>query len=162
MKKHESQRGYFAYELYQQMTLNPDIILLVGDLGFGMFDSIRDDYPKQFINCGASEQTMLDVAVGLALSGKIVFCYTITSFFMRAAETIGLYLHGEQIPVKLVGSGRDQDYHIDGPSHDCTIAQDFLRNTNVRELYPDTKEEIPLLIKQMVESKVPTFISLKR
>jgi transketolase len=163
MKKHESQRGYFAYELYQQMASNPDIILLVGDLGYLMFDSIRDDYPKQFINCGASEQAMLDVAVGLALEHKIVFVYTITSFFMRAAETIGLYVHGEQIPVKLVGSGRGQDYKIDGPSHDAGIAEDYLRDLdNIVNLYPDTKEEIPLLVKQMVESKVPTFISLKR
>lgn len=161
-KVHPSQRGVFGFELYKQMAKNENIWLLCMDLGWGIFDNHFQDFPKRCKNTGASESASLDVAVGLALEGKIVFVYTITSFFMRAAETIGLYLHGEQIPVKLVGSGRDKDYEIDGPSHDCTIAQDYLRNTNVRELYPDTKEEIPLLVKQMVESKVPTFISLKR
>lgn len=162
MKKHESQRGYFAYELYQQMTLNLNIVLLVGDLGYKMFDNIRKDYPKQFINCGASESAMLGIAVGLALEGKIVFVYTITSFFMRAAETIGLYLHGEQISIKLIGSGRNQDYHIDGPSHDATITQNYLKSLNIVNLYPNTKEEIPLLVKKMVENNKPTFISLRR
>lgn len=155
-------RRTFANELYKEMTLNPNIILLVGDLGYKMWDKVRDDYPKQFINCGASEQAMLDVAVGLALEGKIVFVYTITSFFMRAAETIGLYLHGEQIPVKLVGSGRDQDYHIDGPSHDCTIAQDYLKSLKITCAYPEFKEEIPELVNQMIINEAPLFISLKR
>lgn len=162
MKKYESQRGYFAYELYKQMTVNPSVILLVGDLGFGMFDSIRDDYPKQFINCGASEQTMVDIAVGLALSGKIVFCYTITSFFMRAAETISLYLHSEQIPVKLVGSGQFNDYKEDGISHDATITQKYFALLDTDITYPTSKEEIPLLVEQMIKSKGPQVIFLER
>ena len=102
---HQSQRGYFAVSLHSLMGGNSRVWCLSGDLGFGVLDKIRDDYPDRFLNCGASEQAMLGIAVGLALEEKIPFVYTITSFFMRAAETIGLYLDGEQIPVKLVGSG---------------------------------------------------------
>ena len=43
MNRHESQRGYFAYELHQQMSGREDIVVLTGDLGYGMFDAIRDD-----------------------------------------------------------------------------------------------------------------------
>jgi len=155
-------RPEFFKQLYILMKKNPNVWALTGDLGYIGFDKIRDDFPERFINCGASEGAMLGIAVGLALEGKIVFVYTITSFFMRAAETIGLYLHGEQIPVKLVGSGRDQDYEIDGPSHDATISQNYLKNLDIINLYPETKEEIPLLVEKMVKSNLPQFISLKR
>ena len=155
-------RPEFFKQLYILMKKNPNVWALTGDLGYIGFDKIRDDFPDRFINCGASEVAMLGIAVGLALEGKIPFVYTITSFFMRAAETTGLYLHGEQIPVKLVGSGRNQDYKHDGPSHDATIAQNYLKSLNIVNLYPETKEEIPLLVEKMVKSNLPQFISLRR
>lgn len=162
MTRHESQRGYFAFALHEAMKDDKRIHLLTGDLGFLMFDAIRDDYPDRFLNCGASEQSMVGIAVGLAQEGKIPFCYTITSFFMRAAETIGLYLHHEHIPVRLVGSGRDNDYLHDGISHDATIAQNYLRGLDIVNLYPEDKEQIPDMVKQMVENNYPSFISLRR
>jgi len=40
-----------------------------------MFDDIRDNLPDRFINVGSSEQTMLDMAVGFAMSNKIPVCF---------------------------------------------------------------------------------------
>lgn len=162
MTKHDSMRGWFAYELYQLMKEDKDIFLLTGDLGFGMLDKIQEDFPERFINCGASEQAMLGIAVGLALEGKKPFCYTITSFYLRALETINLYLSHEGIPVFLIGGGRDQDYAHDGYSHDATAAQNALQALNIDQYYPDTKEAVPAMIKLMLKAKKPAFISLRR
>ena len=161
-KPHESQRGFFAASLFEQMVANKDIWLVVADLGFGVFDKHFRDFPERCINTGAAEQAGMGLAVGLALENKQVFTYTITSFYLRAAETIGLYLHGEQIPVKLVGSGRDADYAHDGPSHHAGIAQAYLGSLHIMNLYPDTKEEIPDTVDRMIKSGKPSFISLKR
>jgi len=144
------------------MISNKDIWLVCLDLGFGIFDKHFRDFPDQTINTGAAEVAGLGLAVGLALEGRVPFTYTITSFYLRAAETIGLYLHGEQIPVKLVGSGRDKDYVHDGPSHDATLAQDYLRTLSIGRLYPQTKEQVPNLVDAMVGDKFPQFISLRR
>jgi len=169
--KHDSMRGWFAYELYQQMKKDKDIILLVGDLGYGMFDSIRDELPDQFINCGAAENGMMGIAVGLALEGKKPFVYSITTFLLfRPFETIKLYLDGENIPVRLIGSGRDKDYAHDGPSHDATKAYDLFGGSqnpngffwNIWSYWPETKEEIPDLVEKMVKTDRPQFISLRR
>lgn len=162
MKRHESQRGYFAYELYKRMKRNKKIWLLTGDLGYKVFDDIREEFPDRFVNCGAAEQAMMGVAVGLAQEGKIVFCYTITSFFLRAAETINIYLHNERLPIKLVGSGRDRDYAHDGYSHDAGVAQNYLHELNIKEYYPETKEEIPGMVSSMMKDTLPSFISLRR
>jgi transketolase len=162
MSWHESQRGYFAGSLFEAMEKDDSIYLLVGDLGFGVFDKIRDTFPKRFINCGASEQAMLGIAVGMALEGKKVFVYTITSFFLRAAETISLYLSHENIPVYLVGAGRDDDYKHDGYSHFAFEAQNFIKLLGIESYYPETKEEVPELLTKMLSINNPSFISLKR
>ena len=163
-KPHESQRGYFSWYLYDAMTVNPDIFVLTGDLGYKMLDFIRDDFKDRFINCGASEQTMLDMAVGLALSGKIPFVYSITPFLLsRGHETIRLYIDHEKIPVIICGSGRDDDYAIDGYSHDATDASLILESfPNIIEYWPSSKEGMPRIINEVIEKKVPAFISLAR
>jgi len=155
-------RPTFFQELHKQMGENPDIFALTGDLGFGGFDQIQKDFPQRFVNCGASESAMLDIAVGLALKGKIVFVYTITSFYLRAAETISLYLSHEQIPVILIGSGRDQDYKDDGISHDATQAQKFLHGMKIDEYYPKDKKEVARIVQATIKVGNPAFISLKR
>lgn len=159
---HQSQRGYFAGALHEQMKTDKNIWVLTGDLGFGQFDKIRDDFPDRFINCGASEAAMLGLAVGLALEGKKPFVYTITSFFLRAAETISLYLEHEQIPVRLVGGGRGDDYKHDGYSHHAGRAEDYIESLGIKGYYPKEKEEVPALVENMLLVDKPAFISLRR
>lgn len=159
---HQSQRGYFAGALYDAMKEDKSIFLLVGDLGYKVFDKHFEDFPDRCINCGASEAAMVGIAVGLALKGKKPFVYTISSFFLRAAETISNYISKEQIAVRLVGSGRDQDYKHDGPSHDATAAQDFLSKMEIVEYYPQRLETIPDIVETMVKQDVPSFVSLRR
>ena len=156
-------RGWFAYELHNHMAKDNSIHLLVGDLGYGVFDRIRDDFPDRFLNTGAAEQSMMDIAVGLALSDKKVFTYTITPFYLRAFETLRTYINHEMIPVYMIGSGRDDDYKHDGFSHDATDFPNILSTLpNILQHYPTDKEEIPQLLSDTLYTKVPQFISLKQ
>jgi len=161
-KIHDSQRGYFAFELYKAMAENNDIVLITMDLGFGMFDNHFEDMPEQCINTGASEQAGMGVAVGLALQGKTVFVYTISSFFMRAAETINIYVHNEQIPIKLVGSGVDDSYKHDGYSHNATMVEKLMGLFNIKTYLPDSKEQVVKDFEKMLKSKKPSCILLQR
>ena len=47
------------------------VMLVVGDLGFGVVDRFRETLPLQFLNAGVAEQNMTGVAAGLAMSGHI-------------------------------------------------------------------------------------------
>lgn len=157
-------RPTFFKELYKQMTLNDNIWALTGDLGYIGFDEIRDNYPKRFINCGAAETAMMDIAVGLAYDGKIPFVYSITPFLLyRPFEVLRTYINHEKLNVKLVGSGRDKDYIHDGISHWSEDAKQILDCLpNIVQYWPQDKSEIPDLVKKMVEVNQPQFISLKR
>lgn len=162
--RHESMRGWFAYELYKQMAKNQRIWLIVGDLGYKMFDYIKRDFPKRFINAGASEQAMMGIAVGLALMGKIPIVYSISTFLLyRPFETIRNYLDFEKIPVKLVGSGRNKDYIHDGISHWAEEDKEIMKVLkNIKAKWPEDKDEIPRLINEMLESKEPWYVNLRR
>ena len=159
---HPSQRGYFAGALFDAMEKDDSIYLILVDLGYKTFDQHFAKFPTRCINTGASEQAALGIAVGLAQSGKKPFVYTITSFFLRAAETISLYLEHENANVCLVGAGRNDDYLHDGYTHFAHKAQEFITNMGIESFYPIEKEEVPEIVKTILGRKGPTFISLKR
>lgn len=167
MKKytpHPSMRGHFAYQVHKQMGKNKNIWVLTTDLGYKMWDRVRSDFPGRFINGGAAEQAVMDVAVGLALEGKIPIVYSITTFLLfRPFETTRNYINYEKTPVKLVGGGRDRDYLHDGISHwpeeEKKIMAIF---RNIKSHWPNKIEEIPSLVKQMVKTKEPWYINLRR
>ncbi len=159
-------RYTFAKELLSHALQDKRIFLITADLGFGMWDEFRDKLPDRFLNAGASEQSACGICVGLALKGYIPFFYSITTFLLyRPFETIKLYVDYEKIPIKLCGSGRDDDYKHDGVSHNATGLERLFDSgifKNIKTYWPETKEEIPSLVEMMVYNKLPSFISLKR
>lgn len=85
---------------------NSDIMFLSADLGAPALDMFRLDLPGQFLFMGISEQNMIDVAAGLALSGKTVFCYAMAPFITaRCYEQIKCSLSAMSLPVTLIGVG---------------------------------------------------------
>lgn len=157
-------RRTFADELLKRMQKNKDIFLLVGDLGFKMWDSHFAAFSDRCVNTGAAEQALMDIACGLALDGKIPFVYSITPFLIyRPFETLRTYINHEKIPVKLVGSGRNRDYKHDGISHWADDVGLFLNPlSNIKQFWPKDKEEIPDILDKMLSNQLPSFISLRR
>jgi transketolase len=162
--RHNSIRGWFAFELYNQMTQNDRIWVLAGDLGYRMFDFIRSGFPDRFINCGAAEQAMMGMAVGLAQEGKIPFVYSITPFLLyRPFETVRNYIHHERAAVRLVGSGTGHDYAHDGYSHWPEEEHEIMKVlSNIEAHWPENKDDIPGLVERMVKEDKPWYLNLRR
>lgn len=157
-------RSIFAQEIHKRMFKNDKIWVLVNDLGYKMWDKVRQDFPDRFLNVGAAEQTLIGVGVGLALNGKIPIVYSITSFLLyRPFETIRNYVNHEKIALKLIGAGRNKDYLHDGISHwaeeDRKIMNIF---KNIHARWPNKIEEIPSLVNNMLKSQKPWYINLRR
>jgi transketolase len=157
-------RKEFANHLYKIMKNNPDVWLISADLGFGLWDKIREDYPDRFLNTGASEQAMSDIAVGLALENKIPIVYSITPFLLyRAFETWRDYVNHENIKIILIGSGRDQDYKVDGFSHDATDDHLFMSHfKNIKSFWPPDSREACEVLDEAINGDSPTYINLTR
>ena len=157
---------FFKY-LYELMKANPNIWALTGDLGFIGFDKIRDEMPDRFINCGAAEQSMLDIACGLAMEGKIPIVYSITSFLLyRPFETWRTYINHEKLHIIGIGSGRDDDYKHDGFSHfagdDKKLFGEKGILDNVNACWPTTTEIMKLNLRTAIESNLHYYINLIR
>ena len=155
-------RKQFAEFLHKEMSHNPDIVLLTGDLGYGLWDRIKIDYPDRFYNVMSSEQLMIGAAVGLAMEGFIPLVYSITPFVIyRPFELLRNYLDHEKIPVKLVGGGRDKDYGYLGFSHWAEEDIDVLSTLKNIQLYkPKTPTE--KIYREILYNKQPSYLNLKR
>jgi transketolase len=157
-------RKEFAQLLHAEMIINPDIFLITGDLGYGLWDRIRDDYPERFYNVGSSEMAMMGTAIGLAMEGKIPYVYSITPFAIyRPFEMIRNYLNHENIPVNIIGGGRDKDYGYLGFSHwshdDKEIMGVF---HNIVSSWPENDDQLLDDFQFSLTKKSPTYINLKR
>lgn len=166
MRKQEfiKMRAFFANSIYKEMKKNKKIYVVVNDLGYKMWDKVKKDFPDRFINVGAAEQTLIGVAVGLALSNKIPIVYSITTFLLyRPFETIRNYIHYEKIPVKLIGGGRNKDYTHDGISHWAEEDKKVMKIlTNIKPYWPKDIKEVKKLITKMLKDNKPYYINLKR
>ena len=157
-------RKAFSEALYEQMQKNENIYVLTGDLGYKMWDFVRDDFPDRFFNVGAAEQAMLYIAIGLAQEGKIPVCYSITPFLLyRPFEAIRTYINHENIPVKLIGSGRDKDYAHDGFSHDASDDKEILRSLkNILKWHPSDEANISETVEHLINTQRPIYLNLRR
>ena len=84
------------------------ITLVTGDMGFGVVEKFAQAYPEQFVNAGVAEQNMTGVAVGMALTGRIAFTYSIGNFpTLRCVEQIrnDVCYHVANVKVVTVGGG---------------------------------------------------------
>lgn len=148
--------------IYKLMGENQDVVFLTADLGYFILDSIKNDYPDRFFNMGAAEQLMLGAAVGMSLAGKIPICYSITPFLLyRPFEFIRNYLSNEQIPIKLIGSGRGRDYSHDGFSHWSEEDENIIGHLKIKQFRPNSPDEL-LTLPSLILSNEPVYINLSR
>lgn len=111
-------RDAFAAEITALAAADERIVLLVGDIGFRLWDEFREWFAGRFYNCGIAEQNMISVAAGLALAGMRPVVYTIASFATtRCLEQIRVDLCYHNLPVVIVGVGGGLSYAALGPTH---------------------------------------------
>lgn len=111
-------RTAFVKRLEEIAKGDADLMLLTGDLGFSVFEDFMQKFPKQYLNMGVSEQNMIGVAAGMALSGKTVFAYSIIPFItLRCLEQVRNDVCMQNANVKLIGVGSGFSYGQLGPTH---------------------------------------------
>tara|TARA_B110000438_G_scaffold298353_1_gene346438 strand:- start:11 stop:502 length:492 start_codon:yes stop_codon:yes gene_type:complete len=136
------------------------VILLVGDIGYSVFDDFRKNHPKKFINLGICEQSIISVASGMALEGLKPWVYTITPFLIeRPFEQIKLDIDQQKVNVNLVGFA---DYPTLGPSHAELNGKELMKLfKNIKSFFPNNSDETESAINESYANDGPNFISLK-
>lgn len=108
----------FIKLLIERARSDERIFLMTPDLGFSVLESFRTAFPDRFLNTGIAEQNAIGVAAGLALSGRLVYVYSIAPFVtMRCFEQVRNDLAYMGAAVRLVGVGGGLTYGSAGPTH---------------------------------------------
>ena len=101
-------RTAFFDALFNLAKADERINLIVGDLGFGVVESFAKAFPNRFLNVGVAEQNMIGIGAGMALSGKVVFIYSIANFpTLRCLEQVrnDVCYHKANVKIIAVGGG---------------------------------------------------------
>lgn len=143
---------------------DPNVVLITGDLGFGVLKPYWEAVPEQFINAGIAEQNMTGMAAGMALEGKTVFTYSIGNFpTLRCIEQIrnDCAYHGANVKVICVGGGFV--YGSLGMSHHATEDISMLRALpDVTVLTPADADEAEAAVRAMYKTPGTFYLRLGR
>ena len=157
-------RDAFVRTLLEIAKRDKDVIVLTGDLGFGVLKPFFDQLPEQIINAGIAEQNMTSVAAGLALSGKKVFTYSIGNFpTLRCLEQIRNDCAYHRADVKIVCIGGGFTYGGLGMSHFATEDISIMRALpGVSVFAPGDVTEAEKVTEEIYKTKGTCYLRLGR
>ena len=160
-----SMRIAYGKALVELGQTHPDVVVLSADVSNSdhsyMFEEV---YPDRFFNVGIAEQSLVDVAVGLAYSGKIPFANTFAFLFAtRALEMIRTHLCYGEANVKLMGAYAGLSDSFDGPTHHAITDIAIMRSLpNMTIVVPSDPVAIAKLLPQVADWPGPVFFRLCR
>jgi transketolase len=143
----------------------PDVVVLSADVSNSDFSYMfQEKYPERFFNTGIAEQSLVDVAAGLAYAGKIPLANTFAFLFAtRALEMVRTHLCYGQANVKLMGAYAGLSDSFDGPTHHSITDIATLRSLpNMTVIVPSDPIAVAKLLPQVVEWDGPVYVRLNR
>ena len=157
-------RTAFVETLTELAEQDPRIMLLVGDLGFGVVTDFAKRFPQQFLNVGVAEQNMAGVATGLAMSGRIVFTYSIANFpILRCLEQLRNDACYHQANVISVSVGGGFSYGALGMTHHGTEDIAIMRSIPyMRVVAPGDPKEAQAATRYLGQGNGPAYLRLGR
>ena len=157
-------RTTFVETLTEMAARDHRVMLVVGDLGFGVVTDFARRFPRQFLNVGVAEQNMAGVAAGLAMAGKIVFTYSIGNFpTLRCLEQIrnDICYHDANVIVVSVGGGFS--YGALGMTHHATEDIAIMRAIpGMKVIAPGDPLETVAATRAVAEGIGPVYLRLGR
>jgi transketolase len=157
-------RNAFIEELVIAARENPQIALIVGDLGYSVIEPFADEFPDRFINAGVAEQNMTGLAAGLASEGYHVFTYSIANFpTFRCAEQIRNDVDFHKLPVTIVSVGGGLTYGALGYSHHAVQDYALMRSfPNMLIAAPGDPMETRACMRYLIKHPQPSYLRLAK
>lgn len=140
------------------------IILLTGDLGFGVLTDFAKRFPRQYLNAGVAEQNLIGLAVGLSLEGRIAIAYSIANFpTLRCLEQVRNDACYHDANVKIVAIGGGFSYGALGFSHHATEDIAILRSLpGMTVVSPGDRWEAGEAIEALVRTPGTAYLRLDK
>lgn len=114
----------------------------------------------QFVDVGIAEQTMIGMAAGLALRGRIPVVHALSTFLtMRAFEFIRTDVGIGNLPVKIVGAVAGFLSEANGPTHQAIEDISLMRGIPHMQVFaPADEEDLLIALPEIIKSTNPSYI----
>lgn len=147
-------------ELLKYLVDNDERFMVLTAENRAAIRNLPDQIGDRFIDTGITEQTMIGVAAGLALRGRIPVAHALASFLtMRAFEFIRTDVGIADLPVKLVGGFSGFLSEANGPTHQAIEDVSIMRGIpNVNVFCPADDEDMMIGLRKVMESPKPFYI----
>ena len=143
----------------------PEVVVLSADVSNSDFSYMfAEAFPDRFFNVGIAEQSLVDVAAGLAYTGKIPFANTFAIFLAtRALEMVRTHLCYGQANVKLMAAYAGLSDSFDGPTHHSISDIAIMRSLpNMTVIVPGDTVAVAKLLPQVAAWNGPVYFRLNR
>ena len=160
-----SMRKAYGNALVALGRANPDVVALSADVSNSDFSYMFEEaFPERFFNVGIAEQSLVDVAVGLAYSGKIPFANTFAFLFAtRALEMVRTHLCYGEANVKLMAAYAGLSDSFDGPTHHAITDIAIMRALpNMTVVVPADPVALAALLPQVAAWQGAVYFRLNR
>lgn len=140
-------------------------VLFIGsDLGAGSLQKMKEQMPDRFVMEGISEQNLVGMAAGLAMSGFVPYVNTIATFLTRRCfEQVAVDVCLHRLPVRLIANGGGVVYAPLGPTHMAIEDMAIMRALpNMTVVAPADAREMARLMAASLEWKGPIYIRVAK
>lgn len=144
---------------------NPDLVVLDADTSGSTLSSyFAQRFPERFFNVGIAEPALVDVAVGLALGGKIPFANAFAALMsLRALEQIRTCVCYARVNVKLAAGYAGVSDYKDGPTHHSITDIAIMRALpEMTVVVPSDGDEAGAFVRLVAEYEGPVYLRLNR
>jgi len=151
--------------LLEQAQNDKNIVVLCSDSrGSASLADFANAFPKQFIEMGIAEQSLVSTAAGLAKCGKKAFAASPACFLStRSMEQIKVDVAYSNTNVKLIGISGGISYGALGMTHHSV--QDIAAIAsipNMRVYIPNDAVQTEYLMKALLKDEKPAYIRVGR
>ena len=165
MTELKSMRKAYGEALVSLGHANEKVVALSADVSNSDFSFMfEQNFPNRFFNVGIAEQCLVDVAAGLAYTGKIPFANTFAFLFAtRALEMVRSHLCYGGANVKLMAAYAGLSDSYDGPTHHSITDIAIMRSLpNMTVVVPSDPIAVARLLPQVAEWKGPVYFRIKQ
>jgi transketolase len=155
-------RNAFLEALFEVAMADERVTFITGDLGYRVVEKFMEQRPRQFLNAGVAEANMTGLAAGMALSGKVVFTYSIANFpTLRCLEQIRNDICYHDADVKIVSVGGGFSYGSMGATHHAIEDLAIMRALpNLTVVAPGDPVETRAATRALVAQPGPGYLRL--
>jgi transketolase len=155
-------RNEFFERFYEIFKTERDSVLITADLGYGLLNRFFASFPNRVFNLGITEQSIVSIAAGIALSSRRVYVYSISNFItLRVLEQIRNDIISHDINVVIINGGGGYSYGNLGFTHHSTEDLSIMRVMPNLSIYsPSSGVELDNTLEQFRHTFGPIYLRL--